>query len=254
MLKFFRRIRQRLLSENKFSKYLLYAIGEIILVVIGILIALQINNWNTKAQETKTLNGYLNNIAENIKSDRKNLIAIRAFRDSSIVGSAYFMALLKKERIDPKSASGYFTTYLRYSPILKESFKADVSGFESLKNSGYLSRIQGQPIEQELFEYYSLVEKLEDEETELNKLMEAMQYDMYKNNVMQQLNMFRRQFASAELLNEQQKQALDKLMRYPSFVATNSRNRGANYLIDLYSKLENVGVSIQQKIHKETDD
>ncbi|MDT0605992.1 DUF6090 family protein [Croceitalea rosinachiae] len=46
MIKLFRRIRQKLLSENKFSKYLLYAIGEIILVVIGILIALQINNWN----------------------------------------------------------------------------------------------------------------------------------------------------------------------------------------------------------------
>ena len=46
MIKFFRHIRQRLLSENKFSKYLLYAIGEIILVVIGILIALQINTWN----------------------------------------------------------------------------------------------------------------------------------------------------------------------------------------------------------------
>ena len=46
MIKFFRKIRQRLLTENKFSKYLLYAIGEIILVVIGILIALQVNNWN----------------------------------------------------------------------------------------------------------------------------------------------------------------------------------------------------------------
>jgi hypothetical protein len=46
MIKFFRKIRQKLLAENKFSKYLVYAIGEIILVVIGILIALQINNWN----------------------------------------------------------------------------------------------------------------------------------------------------------------------------------------------------------------
>jgi hypothetical protein len=46
MIKFFRKIRQNLLTENKFSKYLLYAIGEIILVVIGILIALSINNWN----------------------------------------------------------------------------------------------------------------------------------------------------------------------------------------------------------------
>ncbi len=46
MIKFFRKIRQRLLSENKFSKYLIYAIGEIVLVVIEILIALQINTWN----------------------------------------------------------------------------------------------------------------------------------------------------------------------------------------------------------------
>src|SRR6056297_1464225 len=51
MIKFFRKIRQRLLSENKFSKYLIYAIGEIILVVIGILIALQINNWNEGRKE-----------------------------------------------------------------------------------------------------------------------------------------------------------------------------------------------------------
>ena len=46
MFKFFRAIRQKLLSEKKFSKYLLYALGEIFLVVLGILIALQLNNWN----------------------------------------------------------------------------------------------------------------------------------------------------------------------------------------------------------------
>jgi hypothetical protein len=48
MLKFFKHIRQRLLSENKFSKYLLYAIGEILHVVIGILIVLSVNNWNAQ--------------------------------------------------------------------------------------------------------------------------------------------------------------------------------------------------------------
>jgi hypothetical protein len=46
MIKFFRHIRQSLILENKTGKYLKYAIGEIVLVVIGILIALQINNWN----------------------------------------------------------------------------------------------------------------------------------------------------------------------------------------------------------------
>jgi hypothetical protein len=55
MIKFFRQIRQQLLAQNKFTKYLIYAIGEIILVVIGILIALQVNNYNeAKKQEIKT--------------------------------------------------------------------------------------------------------------------------------------------------------------------------------------------------------
>ncbi|ALM06412.1 hypothetical protein SB49_00220 [Sediminicola sp. YIK13] len=58
MIEFFRRIRQQLLSENKFSKYLMYAVGEIVLVVIGILIALWLNNLNQEkvnTQERKNL-------------------------------------------------------------------------------------------------------------------------------------------------------------------------------------------------------
>jgi len=54
MIKFFRNIRQHLLTENKVSKYIVYAIGEIILVVIGILIALALNNWNEKRKERLT--------------------------------------------------------------------------------------------------------------------------------------------------------------------------------------------------------
>ena len=52
MIAFFRTLRQRLLAENRASRYLLYAVGEIILVVIGILIALQVNNWNENRKKT----------------------------------------------------------------------------------------------------------------------------------------------------------------------------------------------------------
>jgi hypothetical protein len=58
MIKLFRKIRQRLLTENKFNKYLLYAFGEIVLVVIGILIALQINDWSEHRKLLRT-NGAL---------------------------------------------------------------------------------------------------------------------------------------------------------------------------------------------------
>ena len=69
MIKFFRKIRQSLLSENRFSKYLLYAIGEIILVVIGILIALQINNWNEKRKQTELGYQYLTEMRYEVQAD-----------------------------------------------------------------------------------------------------------------------------------------------------------------------------------------
>ncbi len=51
MLRFFRQLRRRMLPESRFGKYFLYAIGEIMLVVIGILIALQVNNWNDQRRD-----------------------------------------------------------------------------------------------------------------------------------------------------------------------------------------------------------
>ena len=60
MIKFF----NKMLTENKFSKYLLYAIGEILLVVIGILIALQINNWNENTKDRRIEQGYLVSLKE----------------------------------------------------------------------------------------------------------------------------------------------------------------------------------------------
>ncbi|MBT8257079.1 MAG: hypothetical protein KJO49_01300 [Bacteroidia bacterium] len=73
MIKFFRLIRQRLLSENKFSKYLLYAIGEIVLVVIGILIALSINNKNEQHKLNKKEQGLLKELNLDFRYNRMQL-------------------------------------------------------------------------------------------------------------------------------------------------------------------------------------
>ncbi len=67
MIKFFRKIRQNLLSEGKTGKYFKYAIGEIILVVIGILIALQINNWNENQKLRNQEITYLNNLKDDLE-------------------------------------------------------------------------------------------------------------------------------------------------------------------------------------------
>jgi hypothetical protein len=67
MIKFFRKIRQSLLNENKISKYLIYAIGEIVLVVIGILIALAINNWKENQKLLNQEITYLNNLRDDLE-------------------------------------------------------------------------------------------------------------------------------------------------------------------------------------------
>ncbi|MGB5171664.1 MAG: DUF6090 family protein [Eudoraea sp.] len=86
MIKFFRKIRQQLLTENKFSKYLLYAIGEIVLVVIGILIALQINNWNQKKllvkKEIEVLKTFENQFKEDLKEFDQGLMFYRGAKNS----------------------------------------------------------------------------------------------------------------------------------------------------------------------------
>ena len=70
---FFRKIRQQLLNENKFSKYFLYAIGEILLVVIGILIALAINNQNAQRKEIEQEQIILKQLKEDYKANLAQL-------------------------------------------------------------------------------------------------------------------------------------------------------------------------------------
>ena len=86
MLRFFRQIRQRFLTEIRFSKYFLYAVGEILLVVIGILIALEVNNRNDEFKEKKVLLSELKNaqtyIQDQIEKEEDELQLILAWRDT----------------------------------------------------------------------------------------------------------------------------------------------------------------------------
>ncbi|MBO3116110.1 hypothetical protein J4050_05090 [Winogradskyella sp. DF17] len=79
MIKIFRKIRYNLMETGKTGKYLKYAIGEIILVVIGILIALQINNWNEKENRNEKLINIYESVHADIKNDLKDLNDVKAF-------------------------------------------------------------------------------------------------------------------------------------------------------------------------------
>jgi hypothetical protein len=85
MIKFFRKIRQKLLQQNKVGSYLKYAIGEIFLVVIGILIALQINNANEAHKAMQSERVVLNNLVQDLQADslsyRENLASLVKIND-----------------------------------------------------------------------------------------------------------------------------------------------------------------------------
>lgn len=117
MIKIFRTIRQRLLKENRISKYLLYAFGEIVLVVIGIMIALQINNANQKRLDEEALQGYLNSIAQNVDSDLKKAKKIKTLR--AIAG------LTQEElaqKVNVRRETIVFLEKGKYNPSLKLAY------------------------------------------------------------------------------------------------------------------------------------
>ncbi|WP_075352517.1 DUF6090 family protein [Algoriphagus marinus] len=73
MISFFRKIRQKLLSQNRVTRYLVYAFGEIFLVVIGILIALQVNNWNEERKQKLSMDSAINSLIEDFRLDSLQL-------------------------------------------------------------------------------------------------------------------------------------------------------------------------------------
>ncbi|MDG1194124.1 MAG: hypothetical protein P8N27_01295 [Polaribacter sp.] len=77
MIHLFRKIRQEHITKNRLRKYLMYAFGEIILVMVGILLALQFNNWNQEKENTKKENWYLINIVEDIEYQKSSIKYIK---------------------------------------------------------------------------------------------------------------------------------------------------------------------------------
>lgn len=77
MIRFFRRIRQKLLTQNKFSKYLIYAVGEIILVMIGILLAFQVNSWKEQRDNSDLEKVMMKNLNTEFEKNLQKLKALR---------------------------------------------------------------------------------------------------------------------------------------------------------------------------------
>ena len=133
MIRFFRTLRQRLLAENRASKYLLYALGEIVLVVIGILIALQINTWNEWRKDRVKEREVLAELTENLQRNIEELNRVmQQTRRQISARTIAFSALEQNAPYHDSLATHFlFAGLTLYKPALSRS------GYELLQNQGY---------------------------------------------------------------------------------------------------------------------
>jgi hypothetical protein len=162
MIKFFRKIRQKMLTENKFSKYLIYAIGEILLVVIGILIALSINNWNQeriqKLEEQSIVKNihteYLQNkaiIKRRIEENELCEAALRQLMNNIGKDEDY----LKKQNVDS-------LLFYAFDPPIFRPSENTISG---LIQSGRLELLQNQELVNLIYNWGRTMKALTDRTT-----------------------------------------------------------------------------------------
>ena len=160
MIKFFRKIRFDLMEKNKTGKYLKYAIGEIVLVVVGILIALQINTWNEQKKNNKQAQRYLKSLKEDIQEDYVLLDDYIVWNEKMIdyVESinktlAIKQQLSKAEEIE-FSKMHLDLTYEKY-------FIPEKRTINQIASSSKGDLISNESLQSKIFKYYSFCERLE---------------------------------------------------------------------------------------------
>ena len=181
MINFFRRIRKKLADDNTPLKYMRYALGEIVLVMIGILLALQVNNWNEERKQKKIINTYLYNLEEDIYKDLKEYqrsedIALFTFYSHQIIllwaGQSMLSLSMNDDPVKPFSEENYI-----WNKPLPTEFDGEFvelvflwsvrpgfpiihkSSFDELKSTGYFSQIENQNLKNAINEYYSDIER-----------------------------------------------------------------------------------------------
>lgn len=148
------------MSNNKIATYLLYAIGEIFLVVVGILIAVQIDNWNEQRKKQETVFATLDEIKRNLNDDIKELTFAEPYFRQCLYSNQFVLAHLEGEPVDDDSIGYHFAHLFGGGRIAFNTI-----GFETLKSIG-MDQLKNDSLKTKLFNYYTQTLQYSQEQSE----------------------------------------------------------------------------------------
>lgn len=186
MIKLFRKVRQQLLTDNKVRTYFIYAVGEIILVVIGILIALQINIWNENRKQENLKLTYISRLISDIKQDTLNIHTLKKETSGAQLVITDLIHALNSES-DNTEMTQLLENYFNTGWMLR-SFISNDNTYTYLSQTGNMAILKNTGTVENLIKYYAFTKesRLWDSgnenwvsplDIELTKLTPALEFD-----------------------------------------------------------------------------
>jgi hypothetical protein len=176
MIPFFRKIRKKMANDNRPLMYMRYAVGEIVLVVIGILIALQINNWNENKNNAAQVNKHLVTLKLNLQDDIKQAEKLLTITDTALQFSNTFLDQFKTVKPVDKSVQMYLIFLM-----LEHNLEVNRSGVNAIINSNGMAFLN-EGLQLKILNYYRHLEQLASREEITNSDIKLMYEPYVKEN------------------------------------------------------------------------
>jgi len=188
MIPFFRKIRKKMADDNRPLKYMRYAVGEIVLVVIGILIALQINTWNEERKDRKIEKTLLINVLKDLQSDIQEFNNVKNFKTSQNEACVRLLEYLIDTSKPLEDTIQFINDFQLVVYFIVPS--SNSTAFDIAVSTGYLNNITSDGLVNELSNYFNSIH-LEQHVTETKRFINAYNenslianYPMFSKHVM----------------------------------------------------------------------
>jgi len=225
MISFFRKIRQGLLAESRLSKYLLYALGEILLVVIGILLALQINTWNKERDDRLEERGLLLRLEKELNRDLKEIEEVK--NDSEVrillalpvldslgqnngqqVRNWTYYGQAKKTYSGTSEVNGLSLGQSLFYVLARNKFNPSRITFDEMQSTGKLALLRSDALRIALQQHYSDLNGVQGfQDGLISEVQKSFRDALYSNEI-------------STLSNENQREILERMTTPGQLIAT----------------------------------